>query len=274
MTISRDLKIEIRPIPGKNGIKKFSDNLEYFSQAHTVPPLVDPVTFKYATGLSKDDVEYLKSKNFPHDISDDYVRGVSHPFWESSMVKTDLKNSPMFLHPGRNLMDFIKYKYLLVSQYVYKSEEEMKMGTKTEATHHIFDEGESTIIKATKIEKRNALIRKVSALSLKRKRDIIMIIYNENTENKDENYLTLRFEDVNEDKEKVFQLEALLKNSVEEVSLAADVKLAIQKNVLRRTKQGIFFFETNLGFSEGDVITFLSEDTNQELFLNIKGKIK
>jgi hypothetical protein len=274
MTISRDLKIEIRPIPGKNGIKKFSENLEYFSQAHTVPPLVDPVTFKYATGLSKDDLEYLAENNFPHDITDNYVRGVAHPFWESSMVKTDLKNSPMFLNPGKNLMDFIKYKYLLVSQYVYSSEEEMRTGVKTEATHYIFDEGVSTIIKATKIEKRNALIKKVSGLSLKRKRDIIMIIFNENTENKDENYLTLRFEDINSDKEQVFQLETLLENSAEELSLAADVKLAIQKNVLRRTKQGIFFFETNLGFSEEDVKLFLSEDTNQELFLNIKGKIK
>lgn len=272
MKINKDLKIEIRPIPERNGIREYSDKLEYFSQAHTIPCLVDPVSLRYATGLSKEDVEFLKEEKFPYNIDDRYVRGVAHEFWESTMLKVALKPTPMFLYPGKNLMDFVKYKYLLVSQYIYNSEAEMLSGTKSEATHYIYDESEATTLKATVIEKRNNLINKVSKLSLKRKRDMILLIYNENTENKDEDYLTVRFEDIYADKDKSKDLEELLKKSASDLSLSALIKTAIQKNVLRRTKQGIFFFESNLGFAEENVKEFLSVDANQEILLNITEK--
>lgn len=275
MSVSESLKIEIRPIPGRNGIKEFSENLEYFSQAHILQPFVNPVSHKYDTGLSKEDIEYLKEKNFPHDVEDDnYIKGVAHPFWESSVVKVELKNSPMFLFPGKNLMDFIKYKYLLVNKYIYKSEEEMKSGSKPEATHYIYDESEAISLRAGELEKKNSLISKVRKLSLKRKRDIILILLNENTDNKDEDYLTVRFEDIFNNKSMSNQLEELLSHSAEDITLSAEIKTAIQKNVLKRTRQGIFFFETNLGFSEDDVKTQLSKKENQELYLNIKSKIQ
>lgn len=271
--VSENLKIEIRPIPGRNGIKKFSENLEYYSQSHTIPPLVNPVSLKYETGLSQEDKDYLKENNFPYDISDNWIKGVAHQFWESSMVKTDLKNSPDFLYPGRNLLDFIKYRYLSVSKYIYKSEQEMLTGTKPEATHYIYNESEEIELKANQIEKENNLIREIGKLSLKRKRDIVLIILNENTENKNENYLTVRFKDILANKDYTKVLEGLLNSSTEDVSLIAEIKSAIQKNVLRKTKQGIFYFETNLGFSEEDVKEHLSKEENQELYLNIKSKI-
>lgn len=274
MSVSENLKIEIRPIPNRNGIKEFSENLEYFSQAHILAPFVNPVSYKYETGLSEEDKKYLKDNNFPHDITDDYVKGKAHPFWESALVKVELKSSPVFLFPGKSLIDFIKYKYLLVNNYIYKSEEEMKTGAKPEATHFIYNELEAISLKANKLEKKNTLINKVSKLSLKRKRDIILILLNESTDNKDEDYLTVRFEDIFSNKDLSLQLEQLLAKSVEEVSLSAEIKTAIQKNVLRRTKQGIFYFETNLGFTEEDVKEHLSKTENQELYLNIKSKIQ
>lgn len=274
MSVSENLKIEIRPIPGRNGIKEFSENLEYFSQAHILAPFVNPVTRKYETGLSEEDIEFLKEKNFPYDISDDYVQGKAHPFWESAPVKVELKNSPMFLFPGENLLDFIKYKYLLKNSYIYKSEEELNSGAKPEATHFIYDESQAMSLKAAKLEKKNSLVTQVRKLSLKRKRDIILILLNENTENKDEDYLTVRFEDIFNSKEKSTELELLLSKDVEDITLSAEIKTGIQKNVLKRTKQGIFFFETNLGFSEDDVKAHLSKKENQELYLNIKSKIQ
>lgn len=273
MSVSENLKIEIRPIPNRNGIKEFSENLEYFSQAHIIAPFVNPVSRKYETGLSEEDVKYLKEINFPYDISDNYTKGVAHPFWESSSLKTELTNSPIFLYPGKSLIDFVKYKYLLVNSYIYKSEEEMLSGNKPEATHYIYNESEAISLKAGKLEKKNSLISKVGKLSLKRKRDIILILLNENTENKDEDYLTVRFDDILSDKDFSSQLEELLGRDVDEVALSAEIKTAIQKNVLRRTKQGIFYFETNLGFSEDDVRDHLAKPENQELYLNIKSKI-
>ena len=59
----------------------------------------------------------------------------------------------------------------------------------------------------------------------------------------------------------------------EDVNIEAEIKHAIQKNVLKRTKQGIFFYETNLGFTEEDVKATLLDSKNQELYLNLKTKI-
>lgn len=272
--VSKDLKIEIRPIPGRNGIKEFSENLEYFSQAHILAPFVNPVSLKYDTGLSKEDVEHLKNSNFPYELDDNYQKGIAHTFWESSQVKVELKNNPVFLFPGKSLMDFVKWKYLLVNKYIYTSEEEMLSGTKPQATHYIYNESEEINLKALELEKKNSLVRKICELTLKRKRDIVLIIENENTDNKNDNYLTVKFEQIMSDKDKVKVLSQLLNSDAEEISLSAEIKSAIHKNVLRRTKKGIFYFETNLGFSEEDVKEFLSKDENQEVLLNIKSKIK
>ena len=272
--VNKDLKIEIRPIPGRNGIKSFSENLEYFSQAHILAPFVNPVTLKYCTGLTEEEVKQLKDKGFPYDLDSTYRKGVAHEFWESQIVKVELSNSPIFLYPGKNQIDYVKYKYLLVNNYIYKSEDEMRTGSKPEATHYIYDEGAANKIKATKLESRNSLINQVSKLSLARKRQIVLIILNENTDNKDEDYLTVRFEDIINKKELSLELEAILLMDSEAISLTADVKSAIQKNVLKRTKKGIFYFETNLGFSEEDVVKTLQSSDNQEVLLNIKSKIQ
>lgn len=269
-----NIKIEIRPIPGRNGIKEFSENLEFFSQAHIIAPFVNPVTRKYDTGLSKEDIEYLQKDNFPYDITDTYLRGVAHEFWESEIVKMELTTSPMFLFPYRSHIDFIKWKYLLVNSYIYKSEKEMKMGTKPEATHFIYNVDEETKIRATGLEQRNKLIQKVSDLTLQRKRDLILILLNESTDNKKDEYLTVRFEDILNDKEMSSKLKELLEKRDEDVTLSAEIKTAIQSNVLTRTKQGIFFFESNLGFSEEDVHKFLVNPENQEILLTIKSKIQ
>jgi len=271
--VNKDLKIEIRPIPGRHEIKKFSNNLEYFSQSNVIAPFVNPVSLRYETGLNKEDMEYLKEQGCPYELDNVYQKGVAHPFWESQIVKVELKNTPIFLFPGRSMVDFIKWKYLLVNNYIYKSEEELKTGIKPQATHYIYNETEETSIKAAELEKKNSLIRKVGDLSLKRKRDIVLIIENENTENKNEDYLTVKLDQILNNKDKAKQLSALLDNKIKDVALVAEIKLAIQKNVLRKTKQGIFFFETNLGFAEEDVKEFLSKKDNQEIYLNIKSKI-
>jgi hypothetical protein len=271
--VNKDLKIEIRPIPGRNGIKSFSENLEYFSQAHILAPFVNPVTLKYSTGLTEEEAKKLVKEGFPYNIDATYKRGVPHEFWESSIVKVELSNSPIFLYPGKNQIDFIKYKYLLVNNYIYKSEDEMLTGSKPEATHYIYDESAANKIKATKLDRRNSLVKQVSDLSLTRKRQIILIILNENTDNKDEDYLTVRFEDIFNKKELSLELKMLLEQDSKDVALTADIKSAIQKNVLKRTKQGIFYFETNLGFNEEDVRKTLSSPDNQEVLLHIKSKI-
>jgi len=152
------MKIEIRPIPNRNRIREFSEELEHFSQAHVLAPLVDPVTRRYVTGLSDADRKGLRDRGFPYDTDDTYVRGVPHPFWESQLVKVELKNSPVFLFPDKSDIDFVKWKYLQKSGYVYSSEEEMNEGGKPQATHYIYDEQVSTGVRASALQRRNDLL--------------------------------------------------------------------------------------------------------------------
>ena len=268
------LKIEIRPVPNQRGIKEFSDNLEYFSQAHIIHPFVNPNTLKYDVGLTEDDVEELKKQGCPYNLDTTFVNGQPHEFWESSLVKTELKSTPMFLYPGSNIIDYIKYKYLQVNNYIYTSEEEMLSGSKPEATHYIYNEQVENKIKATKIQKRNALVNKLSDVSLSEKKNFILIINNEIAENKSPNDIEVALEDIMQDTDKRKKLEELLSEEAEKVSLFADIKTAIQKGVLRQTKKGIFYFDNNLGFDIEDVYKLLNDKENQEILINIKSKIE
>lgn len=277
--VDTNLKIEIRPIPNSNGIKQFSENLEYFSQPKTIPPLVNPETRRYDTGLTEEDIKFLEKEKFPYNFKNDrFIPGEPHPFWESSIVKTDLPNSPTFLYPGKNLIDFIKWKYLSVSAYVYKSEREMNEGTKPEATHYIYNESVENELKATEIEKEEALTVKLHNISLERKKQFILIILNEVVENKPSDYITIKMREIISDKNrennKREQLLKLLEEENEDISLLADVKMALQKGALKKTKKGIYYFETNLGMFEEDVVKFFKDPENQEILLSIKSKIE
>jgi len=268
------MKIEIRPIPNRNRIREFSEALEHFSQAHVLAPLVDPVTRKYVTGLTDKDRKMLKDRGFPYDTGDTYVRGVPHPFWESPLVKVELRNSPVFLFPEKSDIDFVKWKYLQNSSYVYSSEEEMNGGGKPQATHYIYNEQVSTGLRASALQRRNELLAKVAKLSPQRKRDMVMIVLNENTDTKSDDYLLVKLEDIIGDSGHRAHLEQLLAERPEIVTLTAEVRVAIQKNVLRQTGRGVYYFESNLGISMEDVVSFLSKTENQEVYLSIKQKIQ
>lgn len=270
--ISENLKIEIRAIENSN-MQEFSKELKYFARPKTICPLVNPKTHKYESGLSEEDKKYLESTGFPYNISDTYKKGVPHEFWESELVKYQLKQSPDFLYPGKSDLDFVKYRFLTKSKFVYASEQDMLAGGKPQATHYIYDESNEIEVKATKIQAREKLIKKISALSLVKKREYITILFDEIVDNKTEGYLTIKFNEAYEDKEKSARLVELLNNSPEKLELMATVKEALLKGVLTKNKKGIYYFETNLGYSEDEVLDTLSSDSNQELFLTIKSKL-
>lgn len=272
--INKDLKIEIRPIPNRRNIREFSPQLEYFSQSHTIGPFVDPVTRRFATGLDDKDIAYLEELGFPHDLRDDlYTPGEAHPLWESRNIRIDLISRPMFLYPGRNAYDFIKYKYLQVNNYIYKSEEEMETGSKPEATHYIYDENAAISAKAAEIERQERLNVAISKLSIKRRKDLVMIILDEDVSTKTDDYITVKLQDIISTEEGRRELENLISMPVEEVSLKSEIKSAIQKNVLVSKRSGIFYFELNLGYNVTEVMEHLSKPENQELYLSIKSKL-
>lgn len=271
----KNLKIEIRPIPGRDKIRSFSENLELFSQKHTVIPYINPSTRRYITGLTDEDKEYLESIGFNGNLSEEMViNGEPHPLWDSQNVKVDLLPTPIFLYPYRNPLDYIKWKFLLVSDYVYDSEKAMEEGGKTQATHFIYDESIELGIKATAIERRRKISEAFNKLTLDKKKNVLLVLLNEDFNNKNEDYVTIRFEDVINDYNKITALENLLDTGIEDIKLLAEIKVALRKNILRKTKQGIFLFDTNLGFSEKEVFDFITKPENQEILLKIKQQLQ
>jgi hypothetical protein len=267
-------RIEIKVIPNRQDIRKFSEKLEHFGQKNTIGCYVNPRTHKFETNLTDEDIKYLQGLGFPYDLTDTYINGKAHPFWDSSVSKITLLPSTVILRPKDNPLDFVKYKYLLKSKYIYVSEADMNKGHKSEATHYIYNEEEEIVIKASSIEKRDNLIKKISKLSLQRKRDFILILLNENTENKDSDYVTVRIEDILQNKDLTSKLENLLASTDADVEITTTIRKAIQANVLSRTKAGYYYFETNLGFQEEDVKEFLMKEEHQEVLINIQSKIK
>lgn len=273
--VDKGLKIEIRPIPNRGNIREFSEQLEHYTPGgHTIGAFPDPVTMKWKTGLTEADKLYLRNAGCSYDLSDSHMPGVPHPFWDSQIAKIVLKKKTMFLHPANSYLDFIKWKYLLVSDYVYSSEEEMMEGSKPEATHFIFDESVETEIKATAVEIRNRLIQQVQGLTLQRKRELILLVLDESAENKTESYLTMRFEEIFKNKAQMATLQHLLSKSSKELTVAAIVKSAIYKNVLVNRNNGIFFHDLNLGLTNEDVAEMLQRRENDALYLSIIETIK
>lgn len=271
--VNPNLKIEIRPIPNRKGIREFSENLEYFSQATTIAPFVNSKTLKYETGLSEEDLKYLRKQGCPYNLDNNYKVGEPHEFWESPLVKVELLNTPIFLYPGKSILDFIKWKYLLVNNYIYKSETEMHSGSKPQATHYIYDESEEVEIRANKLERRMKLIKGIDNMSLDKKRKVLLLIEGDDTSTKSENYLSVMFDNVLNDKAKSAELENYLTEDSKVIDTKALIITGVYKNIIIKKKTGYFYFETNLGFELDDVVEFLNKTENQELLINLKNKI-
>lgn len=271
--VNENLKIEIRPIPGRDKIRSYSENLEFYRQVNTIRPFVNPITNKYDTGLTEDDKKYLKDRGFPYDLNDYRKKDGEDSFWKSKEIVVDLPNSPMFLLPGKYELDFIKWKYLLVSKYIYLSEEELLSGCKPQATHYIYNEVEEEAIKASRLDRKNILVERIRALSPDTKRKFLLILENENAENKSENYLTVKFDELLSRSSNFSGLEELLNVDGRDLALMSNIKLALRKNILRDTSQGVFYQRTKLGYGEEEVLKFLKAPANQQLILEIESKL-
>lgn len=268
------LKIEIRPIPKRNGVEKFSEDIESFSKAHVIMPFVNPITRKYSTGLSEEDIALLKAQNCPYNLDDHYTQNTPHEFWESSIVKTELGPSPIFLYPGRSMIDFIKWRYLLVNRYIYKSEEEMLTGSKPHATHYIYDEAIEIEIKASKLARKTSLLNNVNKLTPERKRHMLLIINDEDASSRTNNYVDVTLGYILDDEKKSNELEMLLLMNKEEIDAKALVRACIHRGIFKKRDKGYFYYDTMLGFTEGDVVDFLIRPENQDVYMNIKDKMK
>lgn len=270
-----NLKIEIRPIPGRDKIREFSENLEYFSQTHTVIPYINRQTRQYETGLTQKDIEYLQSVGFNEDLSmGRRIGGEPHPLWDSPDVKVDLLNSPIFLYPYRYPLDYIKWKFLLQSEFVYGSESEMESGTKPQATHYIYDESEEVLAKATQLERQNRLRKYFLDLTVSQKRKVLYLTTGEYMENKTEDYMLVKLEEVLKGSSKLALLESFSNMSSESIDTRVYVSRAILTGVIAKKTNGLYFHTVNLGFKEAQAVEFFESPENQDMLIALINSVK
>jgi len=265
----KNMKVEIRPIDknkwhGKKGS-------ESFSRPHNIEALVDVKTMKYATGLSEEDIKLLKGKGCSYDLSDDFVNGKVHPFWESKMAQIKLENKTMFLNPDKTMLDFIKVKICKASKYVANSMQEFEEGKWPDATHIIHDESEQVEIKASKVAIKNQAVIEVSKLPLEKKIQLCMILGGKNVKGKSENHVEVAVSELLE--ENAEDVLNFIKLDADKMELHALVLECLQKNILVKKGHKIEYNGSSLGGDVYQVIDYLNESENNELRIRLTAAV-
>ena len=261
--------IEIRPINSPKWHGK--EGKESFSAKKKIQALVNGSTRKYTTGLSAEDIKYLKEKGCTYDLSDSFTAGVPHPFWDDKASEVVLENHTVVLNT-ENELDFIKSKIVKASKYVANSQAAIDDGDFPDATHFIFSEEEEEEALASRAAKRYAAGYILRKLSRERKLQVAIIIKGKNLRNKSDNSLLLEMEKiVNENTDDFL---AVAKRDGAEITNEALVLEAILSNELNKKGHKIMYGDSVLGTSVSEVVAYLGEPEQQELKSTLIAKLR
>lgn len=261
-------KVEVRPLE----VKKWHGKVgaESFTRPKKLQALVDPITMRYATGLSEEDIKLLRKKGVQYDLSDNFISDTPHPFWDSSMAVIKLENNTMFFDTDAPI-DFIKIKMMRASRFVANSMQEYESGLFPDATHVLYDEQETAAIKASKVELKNKAIIEASKLNTERKIQLIMILGGKNVKNQSTDFIAVELDKVvTKDPEEFLRHVTMSKAHLASHALVLE---ALQKTILRREGQRIYHMDTPLGIDEIEVAEYLAKDENQDIKLLILSKL-
>jgi len=261
--------VEIRPLPldkwhGKKGKESFGKPIK-------TRALVSAETFKYCTGLSEDDIEHLKSLGCNYDLSDQFVQGVPHPFWDEKISQIELLNYPSIYREASNI-DYIKIKVMMASKEVANSIKEYDNGDWPEATHYIHSSQLEEKDLASKATRRLEASTLLGDMDKDRKQEIALLIDKKSYKNKSENALSIVMDTLVNTKTDEFI--RLATKSKEEVTMEALVSEAIISGVLVKKGHTIKWGESTLGTTSSEVITYLNLPENSELKITILAEIQ
>ncbi|MGL6107256.1 MAG: hypothetical protein ACRC0V_07210 [Fusobacteriaceae bacterium] len=276
------MKIEIRPIEKEKWHgKKEADN---FMRDKTISVLVDRETKLYATGLNYTDTDYedqetgekvteasYYAKLLKQNLSNVYIPGTPHEFWEAGTMRIKLPNSTMFLETN-NPFDHLKYKVIKCSKFVANSLREYQDNLYPDATHYIVDGEEEMELKAKKAEVKFEVYQKYNELTKTEKIQLILILGEKNLKDKSDSMITLEMEKLMESKPR--EILEFLKKPKKEIVLEALLKEAIQKNVLKYHKTKYFYGDAEIASNYEELTRFFEDESNQELKVVIMNKVQ
>jgi len=267
------MKIEVRPIIKKQWHGKTGK--ESYTRTKKIQALVGD-DYKYATGLSDEDIAWLKEKKngkprFDGDLSDNFDPQEPHPFWDSRAAVVELKNSTQIFDTELPL-DRIKVCIMKASSRVANSMKEYEEGIYDEATHVIFDEKEEIDVKASKLQIKNNAIIRANELSVEKKANIIQILSGKNIKGKSNGAIEVELSKLIEKDAK--SVNRIMDRDNESVVVEALILDALDANILKKKGHKYYYFDNYLGGSVEDLVDYFRQDDNQELRFTIISKLE
>lgn len=250
--------IEVKPLPtpkwhGKKG-------KESFTQPKSIEVLYDHTTGKYATGLTPEQAEEYGRK-MGVSLSDIYDFETPHPYWSTKAAAIKLPNSTAVFRLDVPA-EFVKVQNMKASIQVANSWKEYEAGLWPDATHVIYDENEEVAVKASKVQKRNKIVAKLSSMSKDEKCNLIQVLAGKNLKGKSDDFVDVELEEIiNENPDELIKY---MKMEKAEVYNRAVVLEAIQKHVF--TKEGLAVYYMGEEFApdtETAIAKFASPDNQQ-----------
>lgn len=263
------MKVEIRPIEkekwhGKKGI-------ESFTQPKVIEALLNVSTGRLETGLTDEEaIDYGKrlNVNLSSAISMD---GTPHPFYGSKQGWLVLPNSTIILDTD-NPLDYIKIKLAKASKSVANSLRELEEGLYPHATHVIYDEVEEVQKKASKINVRNKAIQIAMKMTTEEKANVIQIINGKSAKTKSIDFIDVEISDIIENKPTEFL--RIAEMGKEQVYNRAIILEGIQKNVLTKEGNSIYYMGDLLGYDYESVVEYFANPQNQKIKVAVLEKIQ
>lgn len=259
--------VEVKPLPvlkwhGKKG-------KESFTQSKKSEVLYDPDTGKYATGLTEEEAaEY--GKRLGLDLTDTFIPEQPHPYWSTKGASIVLENKTMFFDTKKPL-DFIKVKNMKASKLVANSMKEWEAGLWPFATHVIYDEQEDMSIKASAVQTKQLCYSTLAKLSADEKANIVLIVLEESVKGRSSDFIDTRIDEVINQFPDEFLKWA--KMDTTELNVRASILEGIQRNVLTKEGQSIYYMSERLGFDLEDTIKWFANPDNQKLKVAILEKM-
>lgn len=262
------MQVVIKPVPTEKWHGK--DGKESFARPQSFEVLLDSDKGRYATGLSQDDINWLRKMGVNLDLSDTYIPDQPHPYWGSNAAKIKLPNHTMIMDDEKPL-EFIKIKNMKASKLVANSLKEYEEGLWPEATHIIFDESEETELKATKVQNRTKCTVIASKMSTEEKTNVVRILSEKSVAGRSVSFIDVEIDDIIQNKTDEFI--ALCKMDKAELTTRAQLHEALFRNVLTKEGNAIYYMGEKLGFDFEDTLKYFMQPDNQQIKISILEKL-